>query len=238
MNICRFRRTGRLDRGASQDGRVHRQDFMVRHHSPGFSLVELLIAMAVGLIILGAVYSLFTLQSKQLGNQELIVEMQQNARMAMEMISRQVRMAGYNPTGATPKPGIVAAGVNSITFSMDVTDTSDSSKQPDGFTDGPNEYITYDLYTPSGGTQYLARRSTSSASRQPVVEHVDLLSFSYLYLQTDGTLTTNNTGLANIREIQITIRTIASKIDPSYTANGGYRTYSLTARVAPRNLAY
>jgi len=195
----------------------------------GFTLVELLIAMAVGMIVLGATYSLFTIQSKQLGNQDVIAEMQQNARIAMDMVSREVRMAGYNPTGATPKPGIITAGANSITFTTDITNTAGTGN-PDGLTDGPNEYITYDLYT-SGVVQALGRKSTSSASRQPVVEYVDLLSFTYL--DANGTATAT---LANIREIQITIRTIASKMDPAYPVNGGYRTYTLRARVAPRNL--
>ncbi|MCG6535747.1 MAG: prepilin-type N-terminal cleavage/methylation domain-containing protein, partial [Syntrophales bacterium LBB04] len=37
----------------------------------GFTLVELIIAMAVGLIVLGAVYSVFTLQNKHFANQEV-----------------------------------------------------------------------------------------------------------------------------------------------------------------------
>jgi prepilin-type N-terminal cleavage/methylation domain-containing protein len=38
----------------------------------GFTLVELLIAMAVGLIVLAAIYGVFTLQNKELKTQEQI----------------------------------------------------------------------------------------------------------------------------------------------------------------------
>ena len=42
-----------------------------------------MIAMAVGMVVLGAVYALFTAQSKHLANQEQLTEMHQNARIAM-----------------------------------------------------------------------------------------------------------------------------------------------------------
>src|SRR3972149_10474097 len=86
----------------------------------GFSLVELMIAMAVGLVVLGAMYSVFTVQNKTFGNQEEIVAMQQNVRAGMDMVTREIMMAGYNPTGGTPEPGIVTAGADSITFTMDI----------------------------------------------------------------------------------------------------------------------
>jgi len=211
---------------------------MRRDHSPGFSLVELLIAMAVGLIILGAMYGLFTIQSKQLGTQDVVAEMQQNARIAMDIVTRDVRMAGYNPsgtltrcTGTTPTAsttcvGIRTAAANTISFTTDLNGNGSLTAG----TANPNENIVYDRYL-SSGVYALGR--TSNGVKQPVIEYLDLLSFSYL--DANGAATTN---LANIREVQITIRTIASKMDPAYTANGGYRTYTLTAKAAPRNLAF
>lgn len=188
----------------------------------GFSLVELLIAMAVGLVVLGAMYSVFTIQNKALSNQEEIVAMQQSVRAGMDMMVREIGMAGYNPTGATTnKPRIVTAGANSITFTMDITDTDNITRLPDGLTDGPNEYITYDLYE-SGGVPALGRRSTSGGTRQPIVENISALTFTY------------GTGYKDIT-IELTGR--AAKPDPAYSANGGYRTYKLRSVVAPRNLA-
>jgi type IV pilus assembly protein PilW len=187
--------------------------------SAGFSLIELMIAMVVGLVVLGAMYSVFIIQNKTLGNQEEIVAMQQRVRAGMEMMTREIMMAGYNPTGGTPKPGIVAASANSITFTMDITNT-DGTGSPDGLTDGPNEYITYDLYD-SDGVQALGRKSTSGANRQPVVENISVLDFTY--------------GTGN-KTITITITGRTAKPDPDYP--GGYRTYTLTSVIAPRNLAF
>ena len=187
----------------------------------GFSLVELMIAMAVGLVVLGAMYSVFTVQNKTFGNQEEIVAMQQNVRAGMDMVTREIMMAGYNPTGGTPEPGIVTAGADSITFTMDITNTGGTGS-PDGLTDGPNEYITYDLYD-SDGIQALGRRSTSGANRQPVAENISSLGFTY--------------GTGN-KIITIAITGTTAKPDPDYPLNGGYREYTLTSVVAPRNLAY
>ncbi len=207
--------------------------------------------MLVGMVVLGSLYNLFTVQSKQLGNQEMAAEMQQNARMAMDMMSREIRMAGYNPTatllpacaGTLPNSltsttcvGMLDASPSLIKFNMDTTDTPDSTHIPDGATDGPNETITYGLYTSTAGgvsVQCLGRKTTGDSSYQPVVENIDSLTFTYLN-SADGTATT----IGAIRSIQVTIVAKTAKIDPSYPANGGYRTYTLTSRITPRNLAY
>jgi type IV pilus assembly protein PilW len=214
---------------------------IVRGMGPsGFSLVELLIAMAVGMVILAAMFGLFTIQNKQLSNQDVITEMQQNARMAVDIVTREVRMAGYNPnpnltgtplaycTGTTTTTatcvGIKNAAANTISFTADLNANGSLTAG----TANPNENLVFDRYLSSG---IYALGRTSNGVKQPVIEHLDLLSFSYL--DANGSTTTN---LANIREVQITIRTIASKMDPAYPTNGGYRTYTLTSRVAVRNL--
>ncbi|MDI6776857.1 MAG: prepilin-type N-terminal cleavage/methylation domain-containing protein [Syntrophales bacterium] len=189
----------------------------------GFSLVELLIAMAVGLVVLGAMYSVFTIQNKTFGNQEEVVEMQQNARAAMDMMTREIRMAGYNPSGLADSK-IVSAASNSINFTLDITDDAGTGP-PDGDTGDSNENITYSLYT-ADGIQKLGRKSKAGATNQPVAEHVQSLEFQYW----------PNATPINIRRIQIKITLRTSKPDPAYTANDGYRTYTLTSSVAPRNL--
>ncbi len=213
-----------------------------RKHSSGFTMIELLIAMAVGLVLLAAVYSVFLVQNKELRNQEQITEMQQNARMAMEMISRDLMMAGfggYNATAVLPRcvgtttatnapcVGITAANANSISFTMDVTDNAGTGG-PDGDRDDANENITYDVYT-SGGVPALGRKSSTTASKMPVVENVTNLSFTYL--PATGTTATNN--LADIRRIQISITTRTANVDPG---TGNYRYFTLTSMVTPRNL--
>lgn len=199
-----------------------------RKSDAGFTLIELLIAMAVGLVVLGATYGVFILHSKTFGNQEQIAEMQQNARAAMDIMTREIRMAGYDPLGSAGA-GIVSAASDSINFTLDITSTS-GPDAPDGDTDDPNENITYSLYTVDG-IQKLGRKSTAGAVNQPVAEHIQSLAFQYWDANGNTTAT-----VANIRRIRVTITGKTAKPDPDYSPNSGYRTYTLTSVITPRNL--
>lgn len=194
----------------------------------GFTLLELMIAMAIGLFVIGATYGVFTMQNKTLGNQEQIAETQQSARAAMDMMVKEIRMAGHDPLG-TAGAGIVSAGADSINFTLDIT-SSYGTDEPDGDIADPNENITYSLYT-SDGIQKLGRKSTAGASNQPLAENVQSLGFQYY--DANGSVTADT---ASIRRIQVTITVRTAKPDPNYTPNGGYRTYTLTSIITPRNL--
>jgi len=61
----------------------------------GFTLVELIITMAVVGIIMAAVIAAFNVQQESQVKQQLISEVQQNARAAMYLLAWDVRMAGY-----------------------------------------------------------------------------------------------------------------------------------------------
>ena len=224
---------------------------MMDANDRGFSLIELLIAAAVGLIVLAAVSALFSVQSKHFAESEIIAELHQNARIAMDMMVREISMAGYNqPTNpaTTPVPrctnalvtagtscvgitttGITNAGTDNIRFSTDLNGngaiTANSSN--------PNENIVYDVYT-SDGVQALGR--TSNGERNPVVNHVEDLNFKYF--PEEGTDPT--TDREEIRRVKIVIRVRSSRPDPNYTdATYGdhYRRYTLSSFAFLRNLA-
>lgn len=83
----------------------------------GFTLIELLISMTVGIILLGAMVSTFLIQRKSYDIQEQVAQMNQNARAAIDIMSREIRMAGYQVVGSDP---ISDRGNNTITFLGDV----------------------------------------------------------------------------------------------------------------------
>jgi type IV pilus assembly protein PilW len=60
----------------------------------GFSLVELMVALVIGLLITMAVVSLFITSDQSYKQNEAISKMQENARFAMELISQDLRHAG------------------------------------------------------------------------------------------------------------------------------------------------
>jgi type IV pilus assembly protein PilW len=85
----------------------------------GFTLIELIISMAVGAMVLMAIYSSFDSQAQSNVKQQQIVDVQQNLRGALYLIEQDIRMAGCDP-GATALPGIVTAGPNSFRFTLEI----------------------------------------------------------------------------------------------------------------------
>ncbi len=60
----------------------------------GFSLVELMVAMTVTLIVSGAIYGLLTSGSNAFRREPEVADRQQNIRLAMDLVSRDVFAAG------------------------------------------------------------------------------------------------------------------------------------------------
>lgn len=63
----------------------------------GFTLVELTVALAVAMVVLGAVYSFYAAQQRHFTNQRLMLRARQNLRGALMVIERELRMVGYDP---------------------------------------------------------------------------------------------------------------------------------------------
>ena len=65
----------------------------------GFTMIELAVSIAIASIVVIGLYGLFTMQSQQLMTQDMRMEMHQNARFGMEILSRSIRMAGFGSNG-------------------------------------------------------------------------------------------------------------------------------------------
>lgn len=66
----------------------------------GFSLIELMIAMVLGLIVSGAAVALFFSNSRTYASTESLGRIQENARTAYELMARDVRESAGNICGA------------------------------------------------------------------------------------------------------------------------------------------
>lgn len=165
-----------------------------RLNTQGFTMVELLVGMAVSLLALGAIYSTFLSQHKSYLVQGEVAAMQQNIRAAMFHLQREIRMAGCNPLG-TADAGIISASATSIRFKEDVWAGSAGSS-PDGDADDPNEDITYNLDDSDGD----GVDDELDRNNQTVAQNIDALNF--VYLDADGNTTAT---LSEIRSVEITI---------------------------------
>lgn len=181
----------------------------------GATLVELLIAMAIVGLVAGAMTSIFTTHRKTYAVQEQVAGMTQQAQTALELMTREIRAAGTNPTGAVFTP---------VTYSATQIELR-SDRNGNGTTSDANEHILYAYDTAN-------RRITRNAGNgvEPVAENIQ--AFDFAYLDKDDSSTTVS---SDIRQIRLTITARTAAPDPAYKADGGYRTYSLTSVITLRN---
>src|SRR5437868_5750126 len=67
----------------------------MRIRQEGFSLVELMIAITLGLMLMAGLVQMFLGSRVTFSTQQAISRVQETGRLAVEMISRDVRMAGF-----------------------------------------------------------------------------------------------------------------------------------------------
>jgi len=92
----------------------------------GFTLVELLVVIGIFGIIMGAIYSVYLTHLKNAFSQEELVDVQQNLRTAMDMITRDLRMAGtLVPLGTTP---LAQGTLNNYSTSVQINTASAPGK--------------------------------------------------------------------------------------------------------------
>ncbi|HNQ49804.1 MAG TPA: prepilin-type N-terminal cleavage/methylation domain-containing protein, partial [Hydrogenophilus thermoluteolus] len=73
---------------------------MRRKAAQGLTLVELMVALVLGLLLLGAVVSLFTTTRESYRTNEALARMQESSRYAFEILARSLREAGGIPCGS------------------------------------------------------------------------------------------------------------------------------------------
>ena len=89
----------------------------------GFSLVELMVAMTIGLALTLVVAQLFLGSRQTQATQDDLARIQEGARFAVELMAKELRMAGYKSFDST---GVFDAANPEITGSNDTgTNLSD-----------------------------------------------------------------------------------------------------------------
>jgi Tfp pilus assembly protein PilW len=218
-----------------------------RQHEGGYSLPEALIAALVLVIVLLAIYMVYDTGLQDYARGTARADVQQNVRVALESMARELRTAGYSPTAtncASPLSGaITAIGTSpvSVTFRADVvrlnnnsgyetcidqvtytfvppTDTTKPCDSSDPATIGR---ITRSVQEWEDGTGW----APATPSADDVAQCVTALTMTYY----DGSGATP-TPAASVRRITIAIVGIEN------IRGFGARTYTLTSDVRLRNL--
>lgn len=189
----------------------------------GYTLVEVLVALGLSLLTVSVVYALYIQELKAQGVREHVLDMQQQARVVVDLVTREILMAGYDPRGVN-RDSDLTNDFEGITYDPDKLSIK-ADLNGNGITSDANESIVF-VYD---ATTHMLRRNTGGGN-QPFGE--DIESFVVDYLDQGGNPTTNSKAIRQVR-ILVTART--SQPDPRYAKNGGYRTVTLHSRITMRN---
>ena len=152
---------------------------LVRKKS-GFTMVELLVALAVSSILMSLMYQVYRSQLKSHTTQQEFVEMQQNLRATLYLMERGIRMAGHGPNGGVADPAITVAQVDNIAFAMDITGGT-TLEPSDGDTADPGEQMNYFL---AGD---LIRNASDGNGDQTILAIDEIESIRFVYKDENGT---------------------------------------------------
>jgi type IV pilus assembly protein PilW len=187
----------------------------------GFTLTELMVAMGIGMVVLATVTTTFMAQARFYNAQEQINEMQQNARGALDLITRELKMAGYRPNGGTFDG--VTYSVSQLMIQADLDGNGAISTSSSA-----NEQITYAY----DSTNKRITRKMGTGTVEVLADNITAFTFSYL--NSSGATTATS---SSVRQVTISITAVTAKPDPNYSSNNGYRNYQISATITPPNLA-
>lgn len=81
-----------------------------RRGQAGFSLIELMIAMVLGLLVVGAAIGIFISNKQAYNATQGLGRVQESSQIAFELLSRDIREAGANPCDVNLTPGNIVDG--------------------------------------------------------------------------------------------------------------------------------
>lgn len=141
-----------------------------RAPSAGFTLVEVLVSIAILSIIFGTIYRTFDIFGRSYTKENVKAGIQQKARIGIELMARDIRLAGLDPLDATTAGFIVAnTNLSSIRFAADLN--------YDGDIMDPFEDITYSL---NGDRLEQTSNIGTGMSVDTLINNVTDLTFTYL----------------------------------------------------------
>ena len=180
--------------------------------SAGFTMMEMMIGLAILSIAFGTIYKSFEHLNRSTATENVKAGVQQAARIAVDFMVQDIRLAGLNPLG-TPGIGIQAANSDSIQFTLDANFDGDDA---DTF-----ENITY-AFNAGAGT---LRQFNPPLDPEVLIDNVSDLTFTYLDIDEQTT-----SDLAEIRSVVVSL----TMQRPAGRDEEVSRTY--TTRVRCRNL--
>ena len=193
-------------------------------NNQGFTLVEMMISVAIFGIVMAGIYQTYDSQQKTYIVQEQIIDMQQNHRTAIYFLGQELRMAGYDPSGKADakidadsymdSPGFNTAEIAEFEITMDLNGDEEilednetiryalTNDDEDG--DGISDAINAD-WVNSGAECSLGRETGGAGGLQPVADNIDAVEFLYILENGDVTESVVGDAREDIRGVIVSI---------------------------------
>jgi len=197
----------------------------------GFSLLELMIVLAVFSFIVGGLFNVLQRSQTRYQFEQDVTEAQQSARTAVDMMEREIRLAGfpkltyydaalaYTTNSSTISSGFVTVNSTDLVFEGDINE------------DGVVDVVEYRLNgtvlersaveKPGGGT-------AATPAYKTLAENVRSLGFTYFDSAGNSTSTP-----AQAKRVTVNLNLSTNKVDPE---NRRLRTVTATTSALARNL--
>lgn len=95
----------------------HNEVLIQRHSAAGFTLVEVMIALVLGLLVIAGVGSVFLANQNAYRSNVALGEIQESARTSFEFLAREIRSAGANPCGTANVANVLKSGGDQMLYS-------------------------------------------------------------------------------------------------------------------------
>ena len=161
-----------------------------RFNQKGFSLMELLVALVISALVIAGIYKLFIFQSRAYTVQGQAVEVQQNIRMAMEILLRDLRMAGFDNDNDTSTIEITTPVHLPVSANAITVDYEYYNKTTPVF-----EKHTVAYWRDGGTSRLMKQLSINDVAGSPeiLLDNVDSLDFTYgVDVNNDGAVDDQN----------------------------------------------
>jgi prepilin-type N-terminal cleavage/methylation domain-containing protein len=205
----------------------------------GFTLIEILIASTIFVIVLLGLYVVYETNQATYVRGEGRADLQQNARVALDQMTRELLMAGYDPTSVLASPAnynqpvlstsgraltnfaMQNLGANTVRFLTDVN--GDGVTEVVEFSyDATNKRINRQIWTWNSGSS-----TWSTGGAQAITEDNTISSLAFTYRDETNAVTANDFA---VRRIEVSLAATV-KVDSQ-----GTQSLALNSDVRPRNL--
>ena len=197
----------------------------------GFSLIELLVVLSIFTFIMGGIFTVYNKGQGRFVFEQDVAEAQQTARNVVDMMEREIRLAGFPKTTYYDSALGYNTNSNTIATGFTTSNGTDMIFEGDINEDGIADVVEYNLNGTTLQRSTVAKPGggvAATPSFKTLAENVRSLTFTYY--NSSGITTTVP---ANVRRVKVDLNLSTNRVDPD---SRRLRTVSVSTMAFARNL--